>query len=55
MWAIRYVADFSYEKQSGDHWELVVEDVKSKATRTVQYKIKRKLMLNKFHIQIQEI
>ena len=50
--AIRYKADFTYRDKNGD---LVVEDVKSKATRTKTYLIKRKLMQEKFNIDIQEI
>lgn len=57
--AIRYVADFSYEREvmPGDHGrELVVEDVKGKsATKTRVYQIKRKLMMERFGIEIQEI
>lgn len=50
--AIRYVADFSYKNPSG---ELVVEDVKSPATKTRVYEIKRKLMRERFGIEIKEI
>lgn len=49
--AIRYKADFTY-------WErdtLVVEDVKSKATRTDKYKIKRKMLKERFGIEITEV
>lgn len=50
--AIRYQADFRYQHpQIG----LVVEDVKSKATKTRVYGIKKKLMLDKFGIEITEI
>lgn len=58
--AVRYVADFSYERpvepwQNGCiYWVSVVEDVKSKATRTAQYEIKRKLMLERLGIAIEE-
>lgn len=41
---IEYVADFQY-RQGGN---LIVEDVKSPATRTQVYRIKRKLFLNKY-------
>lgn len=55
--AIRYVADFSYEQQ--DHglgqWVLVVEDVKSRPTKTPQYNLKKKLMAEKFGIIVSEI
>lgn len=59
--AIRYVADFSYERKTSPdqngyiHWVKVVEDVKSQATRTAQYEIKRKLMLDRFGIAIEEV
>lgn len=58
--AIRYVADFTYHQRTGagdstDTWELVVEDVKSCATRTETYKIKRKMMKEQFGITIQEV
>jgi hypothetical protein len=49
----KYVADFSYvdmEDQS-----LVVEDTKSKATRTQVYRIKKKLMKAIYGIDIQEV
>ena len=60
--AIQYIADFSYEIKmssvgnSGEYrWQLVVEDVKSSGTKTEQYKIKRKLMLERLGIEIKEI
>lgn len=64
--AIRYRADFSYKKRPAywtgyerqcpdDGWILVVEDVKSRATRTKEYVMKRKLMKERFNIDIQEI
>ncbi len=43
--AITYEADFEYVTREG--WK-VVEDVKSEATRTEAYKIKRKLFLKKY-------
>jgi len=49
--AIRYKADFTYLKKSfvdrdGEWmWALVVEDVKSRGTRTRVYAIKKKLVL----------
>lgn len=54
--AIIYKADFSYEEMKDGPmlgpvrvpcWEKVIEDVKSKGTRTDKYKIKRKMMLEK--------
>ena len=59
--AIRYKADFTYMKQSfvdrdGEwQWALVVEDVKSRATRTKEYILKRKLIKERFNIDIQEV
>ena len=48
---VRYVADFTYIKNG----ELVVEDVKSPATRkNSEYIIKRKLMLERHGIRVQE-
>ena len=38
--SIVYIADFSYWRDG----RLIIEDVKSKATRTPQYSMKRKLM-----------
>lgn len=58
--AIRYQADFSYERLQGGLaadgvWALVVEDVKSRATRTREYLMKRKLMQERFGINVEEI
>lgn len=64
--AIRYRADFSYKKRPkywtgyecqcpDDGWILVVEDVKSCATRTKTYIMKRKMMKERFNIDIQEV
>lgn len=49
---VKYVADFVYTTEDGLQ---VVEDVKSPATRTPQYIIKRKLMLQKFGIRVREV
>ena len=49
--AVKYIADFTYYENG----KLVVEDVKSPATRTDVYKIKRKLMLHELGIRIKEI
>ena len=46
-----YVADFVYMEDG----KLVVEDVKSKATKTQVYIIKRKLMLKVHGIRIKEV
>ena len=64
--AIRYRADFSYKKRPkywtgyesqcpDDGWILVVEDVKSRATRTKEYIMKRKLMKERFGVEIREV
>lgn len=69
--AIRYVADFSYEEsvranvifpdgryrpsENAVVWQTVVEDVKSAATKTRTYHMKRKMMLEKFGIEIREV
>ena len=37
------------------YWIPVVEDVKSKATATDKYKLKKKLMLEKFNITVKEV
>ena len=50
--AIRYRADFTYRERDG---RLVVEDVKSKPTRTREYLIKRKLMKERRGIDITEV
>lgn len=50
--AIRYKADFTYQDESG---RLIVEDVKSEATKTRVYSMKKKLMLEKFNLQIREV
>jgi hypothetical protein len=49
--AMRYRADFSYRKQG----QLIVEDVKSAATRTRVYLDKRKLMREKYGIDVVEV
>lgn len=59
--AIRYQADFSYERPTAPdctgtvHWLRVVEDVKSRPTRTRVYLMKRKLLQEKFKIDITEV
>lgn len=51
--ACTYKADFVYtDVKTG---ERVVEDVKSKATKTAVYKIKKKLMLHVHGIRIKEV
>lgn len=57
--AIRYVADFAYERATapdcnGDiYWLPVVED--TKGVQTKDYKLKKKLMRERFNITIQEV
>ena len=56
--AIRYRADFTYwryDDPPGGWVRFVVEDVKSRATRTKEYIMKRKLMKERFNIDIQEV
>ena len=57
--AIRYRADFTYLRRlmgrEGHTWALVVEDVKSRGTRTNDYLLKRKLMKERFGIDIVEV
>ena len=48
----KYIADIVYTDKDGRE---VVEDVKSRATRTPEYRIKRKLMLEKYKIRIREV
>lgn len=49
--AIRYTADFSYRVGG----KLVVEDAKSKPTRTKEYLRNKKMMRSKYGIDIQEV
>lgn len=69
--AIKYRADFTYRRKPSWNlatmdpgefadameweWPLVVEDVKSRATRTKEYMMKRKLMKERFRIDITEV
>lgn len=46
---VRYIADFTYYIDK----ELVVEDVKGVLTK--EYKLKKRLMQEKYHITIQEV
>lgn len=48
-----YVADFVYTDV--ENQKVVVEDTKSKVTKTKDYVIKRKLMLFKHSLRIQEV
>ena len=49
---LRLQADFTYKERDG---RLVVEDVKSRPTRTREYLIKRKLMKDRHGIEITEV
>lgn len=53
--AIRYVADFAYERCVDGEWLEIVEDVKSRATKTPMYNAKKKMMLHKYGITVQEV
>ena len=59
--AIRYVADFSYQRATEPdcagvvHWIPVGEDVKCRATKTAQYEMKKKLLRERFGISITEV
>ena len=46
-----YTADFSYRIDGN----LVVEDVKSKATKTEAYQMRKKLLADKYSIIVQEV
>lgn len=54
---IVYKADFTYRKkdESGRYTLYIAEDVKTKGTRTEKYKIKRKLFMEKFRMEITEV
>ena len=47
---IKYVADFTYYEDGN----LVVEDTKSPATKTPVYRLKKRLMAEKYNIVIKE-
>lgn len=59
--AIRYTADFSYERptepdQNGEIWWVkVVEDVKSRASKTEAYEIRRRLLQERFGVTLREV
>lgn len=50
--AIKYVADFVYTDKNG---ETVVEDTKSEATKTPLYRLKKRLLAEKYGLSIKEI
>ena len=49
---VYYVADFCYSEKDGDGWRRVVED--AKGYRTQVYKLKKKIMLWKYNIDLKE-
>lgn len=49
--AIRYTADFSYLKNG----KLMVEDVKTRPTRTKEFLRNKKMMVERFGIEVQEV
>ena len=51
--AIRYRADFTYHE--GTQGVQVVEDVKSRATRTREYAMKKKMLKDRFGLEITEV
>lgn len=59
--SIVYKADFSYELPAGIDsngntlWELVVEDAKSRPTKTRVYELKKKLFREKYGMEIREV
>ena len=53
--AIRYKADFTYYRRAGDSWEFVVEDVKTRPTRTKDYVMKKKMMADRLGLIITEV
>lgn len=50
-----YESDFTFEEFSGGEWRNVVEDVKSAPTKTDSYRLKRRLMLALYNIEIREV
>ena len=50
---IVYRADFTYQERIPSGWRTVVEDVKG--VRTKEYSMKRKMMLEKFGVDIREV
>ena len=50
---LKYIADFVYLANDGTGWRRVVEDVKG--LKTEVYRIKKKLMLYRNGIKIQEV
>lgn len=48
---IAYVADFSYREDG----KVVIEDTKSEATKTPLYRLKKRLVAEKYGIEIKEV
>lgn len=49
--AIKYIADFTYLEKG----KLVVEDVKSPISKTPLYRLKKRLLAEKYGIEIKEV
>ena len=49
--AIRYLADFTYNRDG----EYIIEDVKSRPTRTPVYRMKKKMMADRLGLTITEV
>ena len=50
--AINYVADFTYEQLEDGEWKYHIVDVKSRATKTSDYRLKKKIMADKgYHVE----
>lgn len=54
-WAIYEDDPVGWSEKLGLPWDLVVEDVKSRATRTKEYLLKRKMLKDKLGIDITEV
>ena len=52
---IRYIADFTYWRRSGEEWEYVVEAVKGKSTMTKTYRMKKEMMDDRLGLTIEEV
>lgn len=50
---VKYIADFTYRDSESNN--MIVEDVKSPATRTREYILKRKIMLYRLGLRVQEV
>lgn len=49
--AIRYLADFTYNRDG----EYIIEDVKSRPTRTPVYRMKKKMMADRLGLTVTEV